>query len=98
MTLAIKIEDSGSGLLPGQTGWHNAQSTGSPVDCKPLFRVQSQSSGLTVQSESSGVQWSPISPVESSQSSGVQWNPVSPVHYYLLLININYEYYKKSEN
>jgi hypothetical protein len=32
------------------------------------------------------------------ESSGVQWNPVSPVDHYLLLIDINYEYYKKSEN
>jgi hypothetical protein len=32
------------------------------------------------------------------ESSGVQWNPISPVHHYLLLIDINYEYYKKSEN
>ena len=36
------------------------QSTGLTLDCKPLFRVQSQSSGLRVQSKSSGVQWSPV--------------------------------------
>ena len=52
-------------LLPGQIGWCNVQSspvqsTGLTLDCKPLFRVQSQSSGLWVQSESSGVQWSPV--------------------------------------
>ena len=35
-------------------------STGLPLDCKPLFRVQSQSSGLRVQSKSSGVQWIPL--------------------------------------
>ena len=35
------------------------QSTGPTLDCKPLFRVQSQSSGLWVQSESRGVQWNP---------------------------------------
>ena len=49
-------------ILPGQIGWYNAQSspvqsTGLSLDCKPLLRVQSQSSGLRVQSKSTGVQW-----------------------------------------
>jgi hypothetical protein len=73
-------------LLPGQIGWCNAQSTGlqsspvqsSPLDYKPLLGVQSQSSGLRVQSESSGIQWSPV---ESSQSSAIT--------YYLLILIMN---------
>ena len=40
--------------------WSPVWSTGLPLDCKPLFRVQSQSSGLRVQSKSSGVHWSPL--------------------------------------
>jgi len=52
-------------LLSGQIGWYNAQSspvqsTGLSLDSKPLFRVQSQSSGLRVQSESTGVHWNPL--------------------------------------
>jgi len=41
-------------LLSGQIGWYNAQSTGvqsSPLDSKPLFRVQS---------ESTGIHWNPL--------------------------------------
>ena len=62
-------------LLSGQIGWYNAQSTGvqsSPVqstglslDSKPLFRVQSQSSGLRVQSESTGLDINTLSGVTS---------------------------------
>jgi hypothetical protein len=58
--------------------------------------------------QSSLVHWTPTGlqatfespvPVQWTKSPvRVQWSPVSPVHHYLLLIDINYECYKKSEN